>query len=83
MKALSQCCRNCTHLVVQPDSAGRRVVRKDYVYPCDAQVDFRASLPEALYRYLERSIPKSGFMPNALPEGGETCSFYQERQRTS
>lgn len=76
MKAFEQCCRNCTHLVVQPDGRGRRVVRKDYVYPCDVKVDFKAILPDALYRSMERGLPRDHYRPNATPEGGTDCPFY-------
>lgn len=41
-------CKHCNHLVVMPDSDGKRRVRKGYSYPCSVNLPVMQSMPSCM-----------------------------------
>ena len=60
-----RCCKNCMHFAVKLDSAGKRVVRMDYTYDCQAPIKLTL-LPESVLRY-----PGFKWPPNRKSMTGE------------
>lgn len=74
-------CRDCEHLIVEPDRDGTRRVRRDRVYPCVAPVPEVPDLPHSVTRYLSFNWPpRRTWM---LPERGESCPSFTKREKES
>lgn len=69
---MPQSCKLCRHLEVEPDAAGRRVVRKDYLYRCVAPIpDLSAIMPASVMPRLRGIVPHS-----MTGDRGQTCPTF-------
>jgi|GEM_PF-5818919 len=50
--------KKCRYLIVEPSESGRVLVRKDWAYRCDAEVDL-PDLPASITRHYSFSWPPS------------------------
>jgi len=70
-------CKNCKFLDVQPDKAGRLIVRPNKAYSCTYPLPEMPQLPDCL-RHLRGSINEKQ-RHYCWAEDGKDCPTYQER----
>ncbi len=70
-------CRTCVHLIVEPDKAGRRVVRKQQAYRCGAPVpDILPLLPHSITKAYGWAAPSDRSKRWVCPDDGRGCPLY-------
>lgn len=70
-------CKTCKWLEVEPNKAGKRVVRKDRVYQCGVPIE-RPRLPTSVLKaYGFRWPPSKTWLPSGLRD--EVCLLWKER----
>jgi hypothetical protein len=74
---MSKCCKTCRHLAVQPNAAGKRVVRRDGAYLCTAPLPEMPNLPASVteaYGWTDLSMRHRSYMTG---DRGTNCPTWE------
>lgn len=68
-------CGSCRHMIVPPDAAGRRVIRKDKAYTCGYKVEW-PTLPQSITGAHGHRLPTASYV---WQDYGTSCPVWERK----